>query len=311
MKFQRQSFHWQNDYERVQEFLRETFKINKTLHNWIPTRFENIKFGPCGKEIYSSKDDINIQIWEEKSRKDSKPKIIAVTIHRPPFLWTINIHPNFRSIEEEIIKWIENTIHERQIDSSTEHQIDFLVQETDSFRKELLQKRNYQDQGLVEIDRIRPLNKPIPEPIVPEGFEIRSVNIIKEFQKYQEAQATVFPHCKYMTMEQAEIYKSASFYNPKLDLAVIAPNGQIAAFTTIRIDPISKISEFEPVGTHPNYRRKGLAKAIIYFGLQLLEKNNLALISIPGSVAREEVIRLYDSVGFTDKVNVHLWQKKV
>lgn len=309
MKFQKQSFYWENDYERVQDFLRETFKKNKTLHNFIPTRFENIKFGPCGKEIYSSKDDQNIKIWEKKSRNDSKPKIVAVIIHRPPFLWTINIHPNFRGVEREIIQCIEKTEQEKQLETTSEHQIHFLVQETDTFRKELLQKRNYQDQGLAEIDRIRPLDKPIPKPTLPDGFKIRSVDIIEEFQKYQDAQAAVFPHCKYMTLEQAEIYKSASFYNPELDLAVIAPNGQFAAFTTLRIDPVSRITEFEPVGTHPNYRRKGLAKAIIYYGLKLLKKYNPTLISIPGSVAREEVIRLYDSVGFTDKINVHLWQK--
>ncbi len=57
--------------------------------------------------------------------------------------------------------------------------------------------------------------------------------------------------------------EGASFYVPELDLGLYTNEGELAAFTMVRIDPKSKIAEFELVATLLGHRRKGLASTII------------------------------------------------
>jgi len=45
-----QSFHWEIDFEPVRQFLVETYQLTNSLQNWIPSRFDNIQYGPCGGE---------------------------------------------------------------------------------------------------------------------------------------------------------------------------------------------------------------------------------------------------------------------
>jgi ribosomal protein S18 acetylase RimI-like enzyme len=71
------------------------------------------------------------------------------------------------------------------------------------------------------------------------------------------------------------------------------------------------MAEFEPVGTHPDYRQLGLARSVICEGLRRLEKYNPSLICIQGAAATEAANKLYDSIGFTYKTRVHLWRKRL
>ena len=55
-------------------------------------------------------------------------------------------------------------------------------------------------------------------------------------------------------------------YCHNLDIVAIAPDGQIGAFCIVWMDPVNKVGLFEPVGTHPDYQRKGLGKAVMVEG---------------------------------------------
>ncbi len=310
MTIKMRAFHWNEDFELVQNFLIETFNLTKTLLNWIPSRFENRKFGPCGETEYQDEEDELVKIWEEIDESDptSKPKIVAVNIlESSPICW-INIHPDYRYLEAEIISDLEDT--KRKMGKIDEHdvRIAFMVPASNTVRIELLKELGYSDLGPQEHNRIRSIDLPIPDYDLPEGFSIKHVDIADEFEKYRMVVGSVFTHCGNMTEKLAKIYSEASFYHDGMDLVVVAPDGNFAAFTTIRMDPVSKITEFEPVGTHPDYRRLGLAKSIILEGLKRLETHKPTFVCIPGAANNESATRLYDSLGFS-KEDVHAWRK--
>jgi len=153
--------------------------------------------------------------------------------------------------------------------------------------------------GEIEGDKqVRPVDLPVPPYNLPEGYTIRNAVIEKDFLKYREVQMAVFSHIVSMSKEILSLYSTASFYREDLDIVAVGPNGEFAAFCTARIDPLSKIAELEPVGTHPDHRRLGLAKAVIRESLKRLEKYKPSLIVILGAAPTEEARKLYDSVGF-------------
>ena len=103
------SFHWEQDFELVRSFLIETYNLTRTLANWLPIRFENRKFGPCGTEYLDEEDDL-VKIWEEVNETTQSSKIVAVTVLESGFRYSINIHPDYRIIEEDILHWIEEHV---------------------------------------------------------------------------------------------------------------------------------------------------------------------------------------------------------
>ncbi len=273
--------------------------------------FENIKFGPCGTE-YRDEEDEYIKIWEETYDADtsSMPKIAAVTILRPSGDCWMQIHPEYRLLERRIVLWMEKRSKTRSHENP-ESGLRFRVDETDEKRIALLTELNYENSGLEEYNRKRLIDEPIPQHQPPNGFSVRSVDVETDFVQYKRVQKAVFPHCGRMTKRRARIYSTASFYKKDLDLVAVDRNGSFAAFCTVRMDPLSRMAELEPVGTHPDYGKLGLARAVICEGLRRLQEYHPSSVCILGAATSEAANRLYESVGFTEKTEVHLWRKKL
>jgi ribosomal protein S18 acetylase RimI-like enzyme len=308
MTIQMRAFHWNKDFEKVRKFLIDTHRLTGTFQNWIPSMFENRKFGPGGP-LYTDEDDEFVKIWEDPNIS-SESKMIAVTIRKPSGTCWIQIHPDYREVEKYVIKTLEVLIQETKKNQDGETKIQFLVAESDRIRQEHLSELGYEKLGVEEHNRIRPVDKPVPDYTLPEGFSIRHVDIMEEYEKYRDLQGSVFKHMGNMKKEQAKLYSEASFYNTELDLVAVDPDGKFASFVTVRIDPVSKMAELEPVGTHPDYRGMGLAKATILEALGRVAKYNPTCMVILGAAPTEGATKLYDSLGFS-KENVHLWQKEL
>jgi mycothiol synthase len=306
------SFAWERDFELVRTFLIETYNLTHSFQNWIPSMFENIKFGPCGSE-YQDEEDEYIKIWEEIGdlKASSVSKIVSITFLKPSGDCWIQIHPDYRFLEKEIVLWIEKQRKGMKRNKTQELELGFRVDETDEKRITLFTELGYKNFGLEGYNRKRPMGVPIPEYKLPDGFTIRHVDVEEDFLQYRKVLAAVFPRCSRMTRRLAKIYSSASFYQKDLDLVAVDPHGDFAAFCTVRMDPISRMAELEPVGTHPDYRKLGLAKSVICEGLHRLQKYQPSSICILGAAISEAANRLYDSVGFTEKTEVHLWHKKI
>ncbi|TFG29499.1 GNAT family N-acetyltransferase [Candidatus Thorarchaeota archaeon] len=300
----KRSFHRHVDFDKVRKFLIDTYQITNTFHNWIPSMFENSWRGPCGPP-YKDAEDEYVKIWEEE-----KTGIVAVTISKPCGEFRIFIHPEFRNFEETLVEALETQFKEMK-KNDTKTKMYFIVEAGDTLRERLLENCGYENKGVCEHNRILPHDYNVPQYTLPEDYTIRHVDIEKDFENYRAVQGSVFSHCgEFMTLEAAKIYSEADFYHSERDIVVVAPDGSFAAFATGRMDPISKLAEVEPVGVHPNHRRKGLGKAIVLECIRRLQKHGAIAIVILGAASTEEATRLYDSLGFS-RTNVHVWVKEV
>jgi ribosomal protein S18 acetylase RimI-like enzyme len=260
--------------------------------------------------VYKDEEDSFVRIWEDEEKSTSaRTTIVGVGVFSPPGEGHIDIHPEYRHIERNIISWLEGEATHKTNSNSNARELSFFVREDNRHLITLLEEFGYENRGLYSHDRVRQLDCPIPNFELPQGMEIRSVDIVEELEEYRAAEGSVFTHCLSMTMENARIFKSASFYNPDLDIAVVTEKGEFAAFCTIRIDPVSGIAEFEPVGTRPGYRRRGLAKMLIAEGLRRAEDYDITYMCIPGANPTEAASRLYEAMGFELTAREYHWSK--
>ena len=306
MSYRKRNYIFDKDLHSAQRFLWEIFKLSGKNYTWVPTRLENERHGPCGDEE-PREDDSKLRIWEYLDGDETS--IAAVTILEPSGVFWMNIHPNHEELIRKILPAIEEQKRQTCKDGNGEIKIGIPVPVGFKSRIEYLEEFGFEDGGLCEHNQVRPLDLPPPEFQPPDGYIVRHVNLPEDFELYSEVVNTVFPHCN-MTEKLAILYTEAGFYNDELDLVVEAPDGSFASFVTVRIDPLTKMAELEPVGTHPDHRGKGLAKAVCGESIRRVLKYNPTCIVILGAASTEGAAKLYSSLGF-EKEDVHLWKKSI
>ena len=70
--------------------------------------------------------------------------------------------------------------------------------------------------------------------------------------------------------------RQCSLYDPALDLAVEAADGQAAGYALFWFDPVTEVGLVEPMRVEDAYQRRGLARAMLTAGLDRLAKRGHA-----------------------------------
>ncbi len=294
-------------YEKIRRLLVECYAINRTMHCWGLERLDWWRFNIHWDDERSGsrKWQKDIRLWETEGRKligvahpegDLRPE----RDHGDIFL---EIHPHYRHLEDEMLAWAEEHHADNRPDNAKTWPLKTFVYDYDKQRADLLGRRGYQNLDQCGYKRRCSLDHPIPTVELPPGYVIRTVN-----ESEMEAWATIVGAAfnnPFSEAERCRVWLKAP--TKRLDLVVVAPDGAFAAFCIACFDEENRIGMFEPVGTHPAYRQRGLGKAIMSEGLRRLQALGATVAYVgcgPGVAAN----RLYEAVGFTDFV-VYCWQK--
>ena len=108
---------------------------------------------------------------------------------------------------------------------------------------------------------------------------------------------------KYHIIEAFESMRLAPDYRTELDLAVLSPRGEVAAFACFWLDTRNEYGVLEPLGTVPEYQRLGLARSLIREGMNRLQDLGAKLLY--GPVNQE----FYRKVGFRPVYEFEIWEK--
>jgi ribosomal protein S18 acetylase RimI-like enzyme len=286
------------DFQRVMGFLRDSFAETGSLHNWLPPRFENSR----------SEMAAGTRLWEEVG--GSEPRIVAVANPEARFLYFIQMDPDYAYLEGEVVEWIVDYCASQKA-SDEGLKISVVALEGNPAREAAVREHGFERGQVYGILRLRALDAPVPDFRLPEEFVIRSVRPEEDFDRIAAAIRVVFGHGEWFTGEVLEELSRASFYRGDLDLVAVAPSGDIASFCTFRMDPPSRATELEPMGTLPEYRRMGLAKALLVEGFRRLARHDPMLLYIGGAADTPEANRLYEVTGFTERYDYYYWHKTI
>jgi ribosomal protein S18 acetylase RimI-like enzyme len=83
---------------------------------------------------------------------------------------------------------------------------------------------------------------------------------------------------------------------------VEAPDATMASSAIMWLDEANRTVEFEPVGTHPDYRRLGLARAMMLHGMRLARAAGArhATVVCLGAPGHPRARGLYYGLGFRE-----------
>jgi GNAT superfamily N-acetyltransferase len=146
----------------------------------------------------------------------------------------------------------------------------------------------------VLIVNARPLSMPIPDLPLPEGVVIRPPEGEEEFDRRAQLHTTVW-HPSAITPAGYRITRSAPGYDATLDMVAVMPDGSMGAYCICWPEGATGTCEFEPVGTHPDHRRKGLASAVMYAAMRRAQAIGLHTALV---YSKEETLPFYQALGF-------------
>lgn len=147
----------------------------------------------------------------------------------------------------------------------------------------------------------RPLDA-VAEPVVPPGYRLTTMAEYEDFASRTAAHRSAFAPGSRLTEEVYARVRGGWPYRADLDCVCVAPDGSVASYALAWLDERNALGELEPVGTHANHRRLGLARATNLFALRRLrdEGAGTALVGCRGDDAYPIPRRLYASVGFKE-----------
>ena len=164
----------------------------------------------------------------------------------------------------------------------------------------LLERRGFQpaDDALSQyVRRLGADARPLPEPDLPPGYRLRALAGPDELEARLEIHRAAFAPSR-MTEGHFRRLATLPHYRFEHDLIAEAPGGSFAAFTLAWWEPVGRVGELEPVGTHPHHRRQGLAKAVILAALRLFADLGAEWAVVFSGTANEASEALYRAAGF-------------
>jgi mycothiol synthase len=193
--------------------------------------------------------------------------------------------------------------------------ININIDENDPMRIALLERSGFTRQGETVLRMERDLTQPIAPVRIPAGFAIRSL-LPDEEATWVSLHRSAFGTTN-MTLESRQAMTQAPGYDPQLDLVATAADGRLAAYVYGSISAEEneqsglKIGYTDPVGTHPDYQRRGLARALLLECLIRLRERGMQAARLGTGSWNSAMQRAAQSTGFQVIQRYVLFEKSV
>jgi GNAT superfamily N-acetyltransferase len=224
-------------------------------------------------------------------------------------------HPAHARLYDEILDWAESVSAEP---------VETAVYERETAMIAALARRGFVEDAAAPfgLHTFRTLDD-IPAPDLPADFAAVSMVEIGDvarkvaghraswsrFAVYDPADP---PLVSGMTVERYSDLMETWPYRPELDFGVEAPDGRIVASCTAWLDDVNRVGLFEPVGVDPEFRRRGLSRAMCFAALHALKAAGatLATVNPRGDPAYPVPRHAYGTMGFLAEGRQHVFVQR-
>jgi GNAT superfamily N-acetyltransferase len=208
------------------------------------------------------------------------------------------VHPDHAGLIDEVIDWYDGTAAgiERTVSPSAADQFALMRWAVHGYQPD---RAALGDAGSWHQFNERDLTD-VAAPVLPAGFRFRTAEEAGPEAAVQ-AHLDAWAPSTY-TAERYEGVRQTAAYRGDLHILVEAPDGTMASSTIMWLDEVNKTAEFEPVGTHPGYRRLGLGRAMLLHGMHRARAAGATQVTVAclGAPGSPQARRLYYSVGFRE-----------
>ena len=287
-----------HDYDRVYDFLAEIYQPGGPLRNWLAPRWEYMHFHPVILELDLSK----IGIAEEDGR------IIGVvhfeSTHAEVYT---QVRPGYEHIKPALLEYAEDIGYQGMSRSRGKLFRAVFVNDFDTEFEQIVAARGYERwEGFGEPHSTYPLDGEIPAPTLPEGFRLQSLADENDLRKINQVLWRGFNHEGPPPEEEIEgrkLVQQAPNFRKDLTIVAVAPNGDYVSYCGMFYEPNNQVAYLEPLATDPDYRRMGMARAVVLESLRRVQALGPEVCWVGSDQP------FYLSLGFERQYTANVWAK--
>jgi N-acetylglutamate synthase-like GNAT family acetyltransferase len=256
---------------QIRDFLVETYKTFPEKGNWLIDRF-NFTFSASRilNEVSAVEYCKRIRIWE----KDDE--IIAIVNtegeNRGEAFFQLRTFDVEEAVLTEMFEFTESNL---MLEKDGKKVVFLAINEYAENIIKMAEKRGYAKEDWHEVSSKKDIGEK-NEIKLPPGYQIKTANeTTPENRANGHAYAFGYNDRKDVVERSVEAQKEMMHmkdYRPELDIQIVDKEGIVVAFANMWYDSANRIGILEPVGTHPEHRKLGLAKAAVYHGENLISE---------------------------------------
>jgi len=284
------------EFEEMWHLLVESLTITGRPHNWAFAELENWRYATWDEPPAYFID--RVHLW----RNEDGELIGFCNLYHE--MTCLQVHPEYRFVESAMLDWAEGHW------AGEEARIETRAYQYDAERKELLLQRGYEDLGSGANVHAYDVSKLYPALDLPPGFRIESLAENGDYDGHIATERATF-NSDYLDRNWFDGKSSAPSYSFDWDLCVVSPEGQHVAFALVWIDDQNKVAQIDPVGTHPDYRRRGFAKTLLSECFRRLHAVGIGRVYIESAPEPNVSNRLYDSLQPVKRHQANRWVKRL
>jgi mycothiol synthase len=286
------------DFAAVSKLLIDSYNISQTLQNWSIRHWEG--------QVYHH-SNINRFVEKQNWLWETDGKVIGLVHSEYEGSAFLQLMPSYHDIEAEMLAWAEEHL---AISKDAYRSLELWVYEDDERRKNLLEANGFEQQNVFMNQRSRSNGGKLSRIHLAEGYQIRGMRRTRcDCQEMAALLNAAFQRDFHMPEEYAN-FQTAPHYLPEFDLVAVAPDGTFAANAQLTLVPENNYAEFEPVCTHPEHQRKGLARALMSEGLAMLRALEIHRVYVDTAGDNLAANNLYEQMGLTEIRRCFLWVKR-
>ena len=266
------------DFLRIRDFLVETFSLTEQPLNWRLERWNYARYfitpllatdGVGEPDLTAYQQAIRLfeastGVWENEAGDIAGVVNIehADRSHRGWGEAFFQRHPDYDFLLPEMLDFAEANLRNR------ERNLLFIpIYEYDGAFQAVVRARGYRRNDEYTLwDSAFTIQGQLPDSTLPEGYRLQSMADDNDLDRRRKAFGLGFNHLDpgdWPSLLANRELQNAPDYRRELDLYVVAPDGEFASFCIAWWDKRNRIAMLEPVGTVPEHRRKGLARAVV------------------------------------------------
>lgn len=260
-------------------------------HNCLQTGnlYPQLHIGNLDFDRYACEESPDICYKKNWIVYDSKTEVGFITAEEDGFYF-ITVLSEFKHLTQDIINYVEHDCYKQGAILTIE------ANSEDKLLISTLEQGGYSYTDNLGYHGICDLSKILPHSPLPKGFSIR---ISQKSDVERRVELFGLPTGGIGTSaERYERMMNSTSFCDAMDFVVQSSTEEIIAYCTMWDDPISKIGLLEPVACVAEYRRKGIMKSTLLYGMNLLRESGTKYIYVGTGGKNIASQALYKSVGF-------------
>lgn len=221
----------------------------------------------------------------------------------------VMIQAAITSLEQHLMLLGQVEAHLRQLGEAA---IEVSVWDEDRELLSALKERGYEPSGTHGQELVRAPVDVARRPILPDGYSMRWLEATLDdayIGLHRAAWSTWAPSTYDREMHAA--VTTMPDFDRELVPIITAADGTLAAYCIPWFDPRTQTVEIEPLGTHPEFRRLGLARAIVHEVVFRSAERGARSVMVWSVNTNPVAQHLYESAGFVGQRTLREYRRKL